>query len=134
MKLAKVNERLYLAQVQADAWRGRSADQAVSFERAALWYLNQSQDALIEAVREHHGLRGFGDEVTTARELDNRRLPSAAMDQIMAWPSWWACRGQHPENLIGGLDVTAIERQCYQPWIEELAELTEQLALTYAEY
>ena len=137
MKLAKTRECLYLASAQVNAWQGATPDTAISFERATLWYLNQAQDTLIEAIREHHGLKGSADETATAKELQARDLPSAALDQTMAWPAWWACRGQQPDNLINpppDTDARQMARECYQPWVNQLGELVDQLNQAYAEY
>ena len=100
MKLQQVNAALYLARIQATSHQKAAKDQRLSFERAALWYLNQAQDELVNALREHHGLRGQADETQTLKELAARNLPSAAGDQILAWPYW----GGLPEG--GGAHFT----------------------------
>lgn len=143
MKLARVYGLLHLAQAQTQAFEGAKSDTRVSFERAALWYLNQAQDELVKALREHHGLRGDGDEVQTLKELSARELPSAAGDELLAWPYWGACRkalNPRPSvGLIGSVDedqslIAEALEVGYSNWVSELEQLCHQLQSAYAEF
>lgn len=148
MKLGQVHRALYLAQVQCDAWGRASTDQQLSFELGCLWFLNQAQNALVDAVREHHGLRGPGDEVATRATLAARDLPSGALDQVLAWPLWSASRkalasaGQSAAVSDGQIALAdqdqmlirqAAERG-YRDWCDSLQALLDQLSGAYAEY
>lgn len=143
MKLAQAYEFLHLALVQAQSHQGAQPDRQVSFERAALWYLNQAQDALVAALREHHGLRGQANETATLAELAKRDLPSAAADQLFAWDGWDACRkAMAPKDsvgLIGTVDedkenALRAQQTGYLSWVEELTQLCDQLQGSYAEF
>ena len=146
MKLQQVNAALYLARIQATSHQTAASDQRLSFERAALWYLNQAQDELVNALREHHGLRGHADETQTLKELASRDLPSAAGDQMLAWPYWGACRkALAPASQISGAmminavddDQALIQKAMqtgYLDWIDSLSALCVSLQSAYAEY
>lgn len=143
MKLAAVYEALHLAQAQVEAHRSAPADRRVSFERATLWYLNQAQDGLVAALREHHGLPGQASESATLAELQQRDLPSSAADQLFAWSGWGACRKafQPSESvgLIGTVDedkemARSAQQTSYAVWVEELTALCDQLQGSYAEF
>ena len=147
MKLQQVNAALYLARIQATSHKTAANDQRLSYERAALWYLNQAQDELVNALREHHGLRGHADETQTLKELAARDLPSAAGDQILAWPYWGACRKAllpASQAATGAAIINAVDddqalikqamQTGYQDWIESLSALCLSLQSAYAEY
>ena len=146
MKLHQVNAALYLAQIQATSHQKAAEDERLSFERAALWYLNQAQDELIYALREHHGLRGRADETQTLKELAARDLPSAAGDQILAWPYWGACRKAlaptsqaSAATLINALDddqvlIEQAMQSGFLDWVDSLSALCQSLQSAYAEF
>ena len=143
MKLASVFALLHLAQAQVEARASAPPDRQYSFERATLWYLNQAQDALVAALREHHGLRGVGDETQTIKELASRDLPSAAGDQLMSWPYWGACRKalrpRKAEGLIGSIDedqalIAQGAESGYATWLASLDALCLQMQGAYAEF
>jgi len=146
MKLQQVNAALYLARIQATSHQKAAKDQRLSFERAALWYLNQAQDELVNALREHHGLRGQANETQTLKELAARNLPSAAGDQILAWPYWGACRkaAAPTSQATGAAMINAVDEDQalikqamqtgYQDWIDSLSALCLSLQSAYAEY
>ena len=148
MKTGAVSRALYLARVQSRAWSGASSDEQLAFELATLWFLNQAQDALIAAVREHHGLKGAADESATQAALAGRELPSAALDQVLSWPAWSACRkalanagrkAPGGDGIITLADgdgelMEAAVKQGYMPWCDGLADLTDALTDAYAEF
>ena len=144
MKLQRVNAALHLARVQTHAWETARPDAQLSFERATLWFLNQAQDELLAALREHHGLKGAGDELSTRDELDSRNLPSAAWDEMMGWQAWWPCRralGSWPK-VGGGLSLASAEDDLvrsvggagFEPWVDSLTALSVALSEAYAEF
>ena len=144
MKLAKAFGLLHLAQAQSEAHRSAATDRQLSFERACLWYLNQALDAIVDALREHHGLRGHGDESQTIKELASRNLPSAAADECLAWPNWSACRkalSPDPggQQMIQSIDDDKLRIQTgraegFASWVKELDALCSQLQIAYAEF
>ncbi len=146
MKLQQVNAALYLAQIQGTSHQKAAKDERLSFERAALWYLNQAQDELIYALREHHGLRGRADETQTLKELAARDLPSAAGEQILAWPYWGACRKAFAPTsqasgatLINAVDddqglIEQAMQSGYLDWVDSLSALCQSLQSAYAEF
>lgn len=146
MKLQQVTAALYLARIQANSHQKAAKDERLSFERAALWYLNQAQDELVYALREHHGLRGRADETQTINELKARDLPSAAGDQILSWPFWGACRKAlaptspaKSATIINAVDddqalISQAMQTGYQDWINSLSALCQSLQSTYAEF
>lgn len=145
MKLASAWQALHLARAQAEVHPGAPADRQLSFETACLWYLNQTLDAIVAAIREHHGLRGAGEETQTLNELSRRDLPSAAADECFAWVNWSACRKAlrpaqvRESNAIASVDedkarITEARTQGFMPWVIELEALCQRMQTAYAEF